>query len=140
MASGFSIIPAAGASATVKAYFYGRAFRVDGTTALSTSTVITLDAATPINTTIAGASLSGAMISSSRLVNGNTMKSYSIEAGHLDVGQYRQYTGMIASKLDLKIGVGSIITGTVDFMGKGMTLAQATGMGTVVASKGYSPA
>jgi hypothetical protein len=68
------------------------------------------------------------------------MKSYSIEAGHLDVGQYRQYTGMIASKLDLKIGVGSIITGTVDFMGKGMTLAQATGMGTVVASKGYSPA
>jgi hypothetical protein len=134
-----SVIPAAGASQTVKDYFYGRAFRVDGTTA-PTSTVITLDAATPINTSIAGVSLSGASISSSRLVNGNTMKSYSIEAGHLDVGQYRQYTGMIASKLDLKIGVGSIITGTVDFMGKGMTLAQATGMGTVVASKGYSPA
>ena len=47
---------------------------------------------------------------------------------------------MIPSKMDLKIGVGSIIGGMVDFMGKGMTLAQATGMGTVVASKGYSPA
>ncbi len=134
-----SIIPAAGASQTVKDYFAGRAFRIDGTAAI-TSTIITLDAATPINTAVAGASLSGASISSSRIVNGNTMKSYSLEVGHLDIAQYRQYLGMIASKMDLKIGVGSIIGGSIDFMGKGMTLAQVTGMGTVIASKGYSPA
>lgn len=135
----FSIIPAAGATQTVKDYFRGRAFRADGTVAAST-TVITIDAATPINTAIGGVSLTGASISTSRLVNGSTMKSYSVEVGHLDINQFRQYTGMIPSKLDLKIGVGSIITGSCEFMGKGMALVQTTGMGTVVASKGYSPA
>jgi len=136
-----SVIPAAGASQTVKDYFYGRCFRIDSTTA-PTSTVITLDAATPINTTIGGVSLSNAFISSSRLTNASTMKSYSLEVGHLDINRFRQYTGMIPSKMDLKIGVGSIITGSIDFMGKGMVnpIPTSTGMGTVVASKGYSPA
>lgn len=134
-----SIIPAAGASQTVKDYFRGRCFRIDSTTA-PTSTVITLDAATPINTSIGGVSLSAAFISSSRLVNGTTMKSYSIEVGHLDITQFRQYLGMIPSKMDLKIATGSIITGSVDFMGKSMLLTGSTGMGTVVASKAYSPA
>ena len=134
-----SIIPAAGASQTVKDYFRGRCFRIDGTAAI-TSTAITLDLATPINTTIAGASLSGASISSSRLVNGNTMKSYSLEVGHLDISQFRQYLGMIPSKMDLKIATGGIIGGSVDFMGKSMLLVSSTGMGTAVASKGYTPA
>jgi hypothetical protein len=134
-----SLIPPAGATQTVKDYFAGRAFRISSVTA-PTSTVITLDAATPINTTIGGTSLTSGFVSSSRLTNASTMKSYSIEVGHLDINQFRQYTGMIPSKLDLKIGVGSIITGSCEFMGKGMTLDQTTGMGTVVASKGYSPA
>ena len=134
-----SLIPPAGATQTVKDYFAGRAFRTSSTVA-PTSTVITLDAATPINTTIGGTTLTSGFVSSSRLTNASTMKSYSIEVGHLDINQFRQYTGMIPSKLDLKIGVGSIITGSCDFMGKGMALVQTTGMGTVVASKGYSPA
>ena len=134
-----SLIPPAGATQTVKDYFAGRAFRISSTTA-PTSTVITLDAATPINTAIGGTTLTSGFVSSSRLTNASTMKSYSIEVGHLDINQFRQYTGMIPSKLDLKIGVGSIITGSCEFMGKGMTLVQTTGMGTVVASKGYSPA
>ena len=134
-----SLIPPAGATQTVKDYIAGRAFRISSVTA-PTSTVITLDAATPINTTIGGTSLTSGFVSSSRLTNASTMKSYSIEVGHLDINQFRQYTGMIPSKLDLKIGVGSIITGSCEFMGKGMTLVQTTGMGTVVASKGYSPA
>lgn len=134
-----SLIPPAGATQAVKDYFSGRAFRLSGTVAPS-STVLTLDAATPINTSLGGVSMSNGFVSSSRLVNGSTMKSYSMEVGHLDINQFRQYTGMIPSKLDLKIGVGSIITGSCEFMGKGMLLTQTTGMGTVVASKGYSPA
>ena len=135
----FSVKPPIGATQAVKDYFAGRAFRVSTVTA-PTSTVITLDAATPINTTIAGTSMSGGMISSSSLVNGSAMKSYSIEVGHLDISQYRQYLGMIPSKMDLKIGVGSIITGSVDFMGKAMTMAASTGMGTPVNSQSYTPA
>ena len=135
----FTIRPAVGATQTVKDYFNGRAWRVSTVTA-PTSTVITLDTATQINTTIAGTSLSNAQIGSSRLVNGTTMKSYSIEVGHLDINQFRQYLGMIPSKMDLKIGVGSIITGSFDFMGKSMNIAGTTGMGTVVASQTYTPA
>ena len=135
----FTLKPPVGATQVVKDYFASRAFRVSTTTA-PTSTVITLDAATQINTTIAGTSMTGGMISSSSLVNGSAMKSYSIEVGHLDIGQYRQYVGMIPSKMDLKIGVGSIITGTVDFMGKAMSLAATTGMGTPTVSQLFTPA
>jgi hypothetical protein len=134
-----SVRPPAGATQTVKDYFNSRAFRIHSTTAI-TSTVITLDPATPINTAIGGVSISAGFISSSRLTNGATMKSYSIEVGHLDIVQYRLYVGMIASKMDLKIGTGSIIGGSADFMGKSMSITQATGLGTVIASKGYSPA
>jgi len=135
----FSVRPAANATQTVKDYFYGRVFRVSTVTP-PTSTAITLDAATQINTAIGGTTLSNAQITTSKLVNGTAMKSYSLEVGHLDINQFRQYLGMIVSKVDMKIGVGSIITGTADFMGKTMALAQTTNMGTVAASQSFSPA
>lgn len=135
----FGIKPAAGATQAVKDYFNSRAFRVSTTVAPS-ATVITLDASTQINTTIAGTSLPGSFIRTSALTNGSTMKSYSLEVGHMDITQFRQYTGMIPSKMDLKIGVGSMITGTFDFMGKAMALSATTGMGTPVASQSFTPA
>jgi hypothetical protein len=133
------VIPPAGATQTVKDYFNGRVFRVSLVTA-PTSTVITLDAATPINTTTGGTSISNGFIATSRLENGNVMKSYTIEVQHSDITQFRQYTGMIPSKMDLKLGVGAIITGSFEFMGKSMNLIQATSMGTPAAAQTYTPA
>jgi hypothetical protein len=72
--------------------------------------------------------------------NGNTMKSYSIEVQHADITQYRQYLGMIPSKMDLKLSVGAIVTGNFEFMGKTFTLAGSTGMGTATASQTFTPA
>jgi len=136
----FTVKPDVGATQTVKDYFAGRAFRVSPTVA-PTSTIITLDAATPINTTIAGASLSNAALSSSYMYNGSVMKSYSLEVGHLDINQFRQYLGMIPSKLDLKLSVGAIVTGRFEFMGKAMgPLVGTTGLGTPVASQTFTPA
>ena len=141
----FGIIPVAGATQAVKDYLKGRAFRVSPTVAPS-STVITLDAATPINTAIITAPLAaGWRISSSRLYNGTTapvIKSYSVEVGHQDVSVFRQYLGMIPSKMDLKLSVGAIITGSFEFMGKAMTspLPTVTGMGTADPSNNYVPA
>lgn len=135
----FVIEPPVGATQAVKDYFNGRAFRVSTSTA-PTSTVITLDSATPINTTIAGTSMSSGQICSSYAYNGNTMKSYTLEVQHTDIAQYRQYLGYIPSKLDLKLSVGSIITGSFDFMGKSMNLAQTSTMGTPVASQSFTPA
>lgn len=135
----FIVRPATAASAAVKEYFARRAFRVHTVTA-PTSTVITLDPATPIDTAIAGASLSNAQLATSYAGNGNTMKSYTLEVQHADITQFRQYTGMIPGKMDLKLSVGSIVTGTFDFMGKSFNLLQATSMGTPAASQTYTPA
>lgn len=132
----FGITPAVGASQAVKDYLKGRAFKVSSTVA-PTTTAITLDAATPINTAIVSAPLSGAKISSSRLFTGTSMSSYTLEMAHLDNGQFRIYTGMIPGKFSLKLAVGAIVTGTIDFMGKSMTLAQATSMGTPAAAGSF---
>jgi hypothetical protein len=136
----FSIIPPAGASDVVKLYLAGRPFRVSTVTA-PTTTVITLDTATPIDTSKAGVAISAGFIATSRATNGNTMKSYTIEVQHADISVFRQYTGMVPSKMDLKLSVGSIVTGTFDFMGKGFVLATTTGMGgSPVASQTFTPA
>lgn len=135
----FGVTPAAGAAQSVIDYFDGRAFRVSSTVAPS-ATVITLDAATPINTTLGGTSLAGAKVSSSRLVNGVIMKTFSIEVGHSDISAYRQYLGMSPNKFDLKIAAGAIVTGSMDFMGRTMALVASTGMGTPVAASTYASA
>ena len=135
----FTVRPPAGATQTVKDYFAGRAFRVSLTTP-PTTTVITLDAATQINTTLSGASMSNGFIATSRVDNGSVMKSYSIEVQHADISRFRQYLGMIPSKMDMKLSVGSIVTGSFDFMGKGFNLDTVTGMGSAAASQTYTPA
>ncbi|MEY2654882.1 MAG: Dinoroseobacter phage vB DshS-R5C [Pseudomonadota bacterium] len=135
----FTLLPPAGATDQVKAYWAARPLRVSMTTA-PTATVITLDSTTPINTTLGGASMAGGRVSSSRMANGTTMRTFSLEVGHLDIGQYRQYLGMSPSKLDLKLASGSIISGSMEFMGKSMTLTAASGMGTPTAASVYTPA
>lgn len=135
----FSVIPAVAAAPAVHEYFDGRVFRASSTVAPS-ATVITLDPATPINTTLAGASLTGAKISSSRLFNGVVMKTFSAEVGHQDIGVFRQYFGMSPNKFDLKIAAGAIVTGSMDFMGRNMVLGGTTGMGTPTAASVYASA
>lgn len=136
----FGIIPHTSASAAIKAYLKGRVFRVSGTVG-PTTTVITLDPATPIDNTIITAPLAiGYKISSSRVYNGSTMKSYTLEVGHADISQFRQYTGMVMSKMDVKLDVGSIVTGSFEFVGKSFNLLGATGNGTPVESQTFTPA
>ena len=124
-------------------YFQHRAFKTHLSTA-STGTVITLDAATPIDTSGAGAAgtvlAAGAMLSSAYATNSVVMKSYTIEVGHTDINQFRQYTGMVLSKMSIKLAVGAIVTGSFDFMGKGFNLLGATGNGVPNVSQTFVPA
>lgn len=136
----FSITPVVGATQAVKDYLAARAFRVSATVA-PTTTVITLDTATPINAAIITTPLAiGYKIGSSRVYNASIMKSWTLEVGHADISQFRQYTGMVLSKYDMKLSVGAIVTGSMDFMGKGFNLLGATGMGTPVVSQTFTPA
>lgn len=137
----FVLTPPAGATQTVKDYFKSRPFRVVVGAGTLSNTVITLDPSTPLDTAIAGSTMAvGATICTSRVSNASTMKSYSFEVGHPDIGQYRRYSGMIVSKMDLKLSVGAIVTGSFDFMGKTFARAAATGMGTPTASQTFTPA
>lgn len=106
--------------------------------ASTTTTVITVSAATPIPGTGSRASVANCTISTSRLANGTTQRSFSVEKGMLDVNQFFRYRGMNLDKLSLSFASGSIVTGSMDFMGKDSARAGVTGLpGTPVASATY---
>lgn len=132
-----------GGTAAIQAYFAKRVFKL---ASVPTSTVITLDASTPIDTTIVAVATVlpiGYQVSSAVAMNGNTMKSYTLEVGHGDISRYRQYTGQIPSKMTVKLGVGAIVTGTFEFMGKYMNLnnqANLPSNASPVVSQTFTPA
>lgn len=137
----FVIIPDVAASQAIKDYLKGRAFKLSSTVA-PTTTVLTLDAATPLNTALLGASLSNAKIASSRTFNGPDMWSWTMEIAHEDISRFRVYTGQIPSKFMFKLAIGQIVTGSFEFVGKSMVnpLPTATTMGTPVAVQPYTSA
>ena len=92
-------------------------FRVSLTVAPS-ATVITLDASTPATV---GAGSATTTVSTSRLVNGSTQTSFTIERQSSDIGEYWAYTGMTPSSMDLSISSGARSTLSFNFMGKGLT-------------------
>lgn len=135
----FSIIPDAGATQAVKDYLKSRAFQASLTVAPGTpSTTITLQG-NQIDTAIISAALTNAKISTSRCYTGTNMWSYNIEMGHQDISRFRQYLGMIPGKINWKLSVGSIVNGTISFMGKSMVnpLPATTIMGTPVAQQPF---
>ena len=113
----------------------GKVLRASLVTA-PTTTVITLDASTPAVVATGSATTT---ISTSRLVNGNTQSSFTIERQSPDVGEYWAYTGMTPSSLDVNISAGARSTLSFNLMGKGLTRKTgSTNMpGTIAASKGY---
>ncbi len=92
----------------------GKLLRVSSTVA-PTSTVITLDASTPAVTASATALC---VIQSSRLTNGVTMPSFTLEKGMADVTQFLYYQGMCVSKFTTSFAAAALIEGTFTFLGK----------------------
>lgn len=100
-----------------------------------TSTVITLDAATPL--TVVG-STAGASLSASRLANGTVERSFSIEKAFNDINQFFAYRGMNAASLEMGFQSGQIVSGSFGFQGKDAVRAGATQLpGAPVASSAY---
>lgn len=112
----------------------GKWVKVHASTA-PTSTVITLDAATPL---IANGPTAGSWISASRLVNGTTQRSFTLEKNFTDITQFFAYRGQTASKMSLQFQSGAIATGSFGFMGKDAARNAATSLpGSPVASLAY---
>lgn len=113
---------------------HGKLLRVHATTA-PTTTVITLDASTPA---AVSAAVAGVKLQTSRLTNGVTPSSFTIEKQFADIGQMMAYKGMSPSKLSLTIAARALTDGTFDFIGKSATRGTSTVLpGTLVASRAY---
>jgi hypothetical protein len=109
------------------------------TTVDPTATVLTFQG-TPF-TGVTGSGGAAVTVSASRLVNGTTLNSYTIERAIADstVPQFFAYRGMSASKLSLKFAAGSVVGGAFSFMGKDANRVDTTTQlpGTPIASKTY---
>lgn len=102
----------------------------------ATSTVITLDVWTPL--LVVGTSVAACTVATSRLSNGTTLSSFSIEKQLADVSQYFMYTGQTPSKFSTQLSTAAQTEGTFTFMGKSSVRAAVTGLpGSTVASQTY---
>lgn len=92
-------------------------FQLSNTTA-PTATVLTFEGSPFTGATGDGGT--AVRISASRISNGATLNSYTIERALLDAtpNQYFAYRGMCASKMSLKFAAGSVVGGSFSFMGK----------------------
>lgn len=79
----------------------------------------TLNATTPTDT-------SAGEITGIRYDNGTTEHSFSIEDAALDIDEFRSFTGCKVNTFGMSITAQQNVTYTVDFMGKGGTIAQST--------------
>jgi hypothetical protein len=118
----------------------GKLVRVS-TSVAPTATTITLDVNTPL---VASTAVTGSSISSSRLANGTTLSSFTIEKQFLDVNQFHTYRGMYVSKFSTQVASKSQTEGTFTFLGKdmltsgtGQTLTTTRLPGVVAASNNY---
>lgn len=110
-------------------------FRVSKTVA-PTDTVITLDPGTP---GAVEAGLLAVKLKASRLTNGITQPSYTIERASTDTGEFFAYRGMTPSSLSLSISSGALSTMEFAFMGRDAVAGSTTTLpGTTVESKGYN--
>lgn len=105
-------------------------------TTAPTTTVLTFEG-TPF-TGATGNGGAAVKVSSSRLANGTTQRSYTIEREHADITQFFAFRGMVPNKLSLSFKSGSIVDGSFDFMGKDSVRAAVTTLpGTPIASQSY---
>lgn len=112
----------------------GKLFRVSKVTP-PTSTVITLDPGTPATV---GGPYAATVLKVSRLSNGTTQPSYTIERASTDTGEFFAFRGMTPSSLKLSISSGSLSTMEFAFMGRDAVAANTTTLpGTPIVSQAY---
>lgn len=112
----------------------GKVFR-NSLTVAATATVITVDPSTPLTT---GTSIANCALQTSRLTNGATQSSFTIERQSSDITEYWAYSGMTPSSMEVSISSGARSTMSFNFMGKKAVRNTATHLpGTAVESYGY---
>ena len=101
--------------------------------------VVTATSATVLTfaalTFTAETSTANVKVQASRLKNGTTQRSFTLERNNADLTQFTTFKGMTAQSLALSIKPGAVLTGSIEFMGKNAVRAATTAMpGTTTAS------
>lgn len=96
-------------------------------TVAATATVVTLDVNTPL---AAGATIANCSVATSRLTNGTTKRSFSIEKQFADVNQFFLQRGQYVSKFSFGMNDGQLTEGSFSFMGKDEIRDDVTAMPT----------
>src|ERR1019366_3641603 len=73
------------------------------------------------------------------LINGVVKRSFVFEVGHLDVSQYRLFTGVMFNTLDLEVKNNAIVSQKWGIMGREMTVSGTTAATTTVSASTNSP-
>lgn len=102
----------------------GKYFRVHSVTA-PTTTVITLDPSTPAT---AGAGVANCAVATSRIANGTTLMSFSLEENFTDITQFLTYKGCGVNKMALTLNSAALADGSFDFIGASMTRLGVTSL------------
>lgn len=111
----------------------GKLFRVSKTVT-PTAAVITLDTNTPATPGTAAT----AKILASRVNNGTTQSSFTLERESVDTGEFFAYRGMTPSSMNLSISSGALSTVEFAFMGRDAVADDSTTLpGTPAASQSY---
>lgn len=80
----------------------------------------------------------GVVLSGEYIRNGITPHSFTVERGHSDVGEYFLFPGMTVNEFSLSVVSEEIVTGSVSFVGKDASVAQA-GAGNTYVSPPITP-
>ncbi len=112
----------------------GLYFRVS-TSVAPTSTVITVDASTPLTV---GTGVATCTVATSRISNAVTPKFFTLEKELADVTQFIAYRGMSVNKMNLNFASAALTDGSFDFLGKDSTRSGTTAFtGAATASQTY---
>jgi len=104
------------------------------TTIAPTTTVLTFEGSPFTGATGAGGA--AVTVSASRLTNGTTQRSATIERAFQDVTQFFTHRGQTVQSLSLDVSTGSLITGSFDFIGKDVVRAGITGLNATIVPSG----
>ena len=132
----FKLVPPAGQSAAILAYFRDTWFKADSTT----GTTIVLNASTPVVAPGLGlTAVAGYAVARSAMQNGTTRKTFSFEHDLTDATSKLLYAGMEPNTLELKLEVGQILTGSFGFIGQSHVVRDGASWlpGSPVASQAY---
>ena len=57
------------------------------------------------------------------LTIGSTIKSFTVEVGHLDISQYREFSGIVVNSMSLEVNLDGVVQSSFGLVGKDMTVS-----------------